>query len=153
MPRRRILIVDDNPDTLAALRELLEQHEFEVETANNGVTGLRKAREDKPDLVILDVLMPVLNGYEVCTRLRNDPETRRIPVLMFSRRGSIDDLNDGQLHTITDRFEQIWEGYEIGATDFVTKPVTAQKMLAAVKAIFWAGGARYRHIGSSSQVK
>jgi DNA-binding response OmpR family regulator len=150
MPRkRRILIVDDNPDTVDSLRELLEQNDFEVDTANNGVTGLRKAREDKPDLVILDVLMPVLNGYEVCTRLRNDPATRRLPVLMFSRRGSIDNLDDGQLHTITNRFEQVWEGFEIGATDFVTKPITSQKMLAAVRAIFWASGTKYRHVGSS----
>jgi DNA-binding response OmpR family regulator len=151
MPRRHILIVDDNPDTLAALRELLEQHDYEVDTANNGVTALRKAREDKPDLIILDIFMPVLNGYEVCTRIRNDRSTARIPILMFTRRGSIEGLEGDEMTLIAKRFNQIWEGYEVGATDYLAKPITPQKMLAAVKAIFWAGGARYRRSGSSRQ--
>lgn len=147
MPRKlRILIIDSDPEVVTATRAFLEQNGYEVHTANNGVTGLRKAHEDQPDLVILDIIMPVMNGFEICVRLRKDPVTAGLPVLMFTPRASTDDLSDRELRHITRRFEEMWAGFEVGATDYVPKPVTEQKMLRAVRAILWSGGARFRRI-------
>jgi DNA-binding response OmpR family regulator len=142
----RILIIDADPDTITAMRAFLEQNGYEVHTANNGVTGLRKAHEDKPDLVILDIVMPVMNGFEICVRLREDPETSRVPVLMFTPHAYTEDMSKRELKQISRRFDELWRGYEVGATDYVPKPVTEQTMLRAVRAILWSGGAQFRRV-------
>jgi DNA-binding response OmpR family regulator len=145
MPRKlRILIIDSDPDTVSATRAYLEKNGYEVITANNGVTGLRRAREDKPDLVILDIIMPVMSGIEICVRLRENPETARTPVLMFTPRANTDDLSKRELQRISQRVDDMWRGFEVGAMDYVPKPVTEEKMLRAVRAILWSRGARFR---------
>lgn len=82
--RKKILFVDDEPDQVLLIQTRLEHHGFEVITAEDGETGLRLAVEQKPDLVIVDLLIPRLDGLEICRRLKQDPQTEKIPVALFT---------------------------------------------------------------------
>ena len=82
--RKKILFVDDEPDQVLLIQTRLEHHGFEVITAEDGETGLRLAVEQKPDLVIVDLLIPRLDGLEICRRLKQDPTTEKIPVALFT---------------------------------------------------------------------
>src|SRR4030042_4702848 len=80
----KILLVDDDPDFVQATRAVLESQPYQVITALTGEEGLKKAREEEPDLVCLDVIMPGLDGFEVCRRLKRDPQLAQIPVIMIT---------------------------------------------------------------------
>src|SRR3984893_9064533 len=118
MPAEKILIVDDDEDILLIVQTILASAGYSAFTAHNGREGVETARELKPDLILLDVMMPELSGWEVCTTLKNAPETRQIPIAMLTVKSEIRDL-------IT--------GMQVGADDYITKPFTRRKLLSTVR--------------------
>jgi len=118
LKRRKILVVEDEPDFLELLRIHFKDEGFAIATAKNGVDAVRKARSLQPDLILLDVMLPELDGFAVCEILRNDAATASIPVIMVS--GLC-----GQLTRCA--------GIESGATEFVTKPTSPEFIVSKVK--------------------
>jgi|MGYP003962285361 DNA-binding response OmpR family regulator len=116
----RILLVDDDQELLAALELKLDKEGFQVETAPDGEVALEIIKKKLPDLVILDVNMPKVNGMEVCKSLRSDEQTRDLAVIMLTAR---DDEIDRVL------------GLEFGADDYVTKPYNARELILRIKAL------------------
>jgi twitching motility two-component system response regulator PilH len=119
-----ILIVDDSPTELFQMTKALEKGGFRVEGAADGEEALRKAREMKPDLILMDIVMPGMDGFRATRALSNDPTTRSIPVIMVSSKNQE-----------TDR---IW-GMRQGAVDFIVKPVTPALLLEKAQAALMAG--------------
>jgi EAL domain-containing protein (putative c-di-GMP-specific phosphodiesterase class I)/DNA-binding response OmpR family regulator len=118
MAAERILIVDDDEDVLLIVQTILDNAGYSAVLARNGREGVEKAIEDRPDLILLDVMMPELSGWEVCTTLKSAPETRQIPIAMLTVKSEIRDL-------IT--------GMQVGADDYITKPFTRKKLLSTVR--------------------
>jgi two-component system alkaline phosphatase synthesis response regulator PhoP len=114
----KILIVEDEPDMVLGLKDNFEFEGYEVITASDGAVGLDKARTAKPDLVILDIMLPVLSGLEVCKTLRGEGFEK--PIVMLTARGQ-------EIDKVV--------GLEMGADDYVTKPFSIRELLARVKAI------------------
>ena len=130
---RRILIVDDDELTVRTVRRMLEKQGFQVLAAYDGATGLEKAREEKPDLLILDIEMPGMDGYEVCRRLQSDPLTAMTPVLMLTGRGQVDRTGRDLVRGVEERIV----GYDAGAVEFLSKPVGSDELVQRVKALLW----------------
>ena len=120
----KILIVDDDIDSLKLIGLMLQRHGYEVLAANSGVQGLSKADAEMPDLIILDVMMPDMNGLEVSRRLRTNNKTAKIPIIMFTAKTLIDDKV---------------KGFEAGADDYLTKPTHPAELASRVKAILARG--------------
>jgi len=118
MASEKILIVDDDEDVLLIVQTILDNSGYSVVLARNGREGVEKAIESSPDLILLDVMMPELSGWEVCTTLKSAPETRQIPIAMLTVKSEIRDL-------IT--------GMQVGADDYITKPFTRKKLLSTVR--------------------
>ena len=118
--RTKILIVDDELDTLLPLKRALEMDDFNVVEAQDGVEALEKVRAEIPDLVLLDLMLPKINGFEVCQRLKHDEATSFIPIIMLTAKGETSDKV---------------EGIEIGADDYVTKPFNLDELKARIKAV------------------
>jgi len=118
MAGERILIVDDDEDVLLIVQTILDNAGYETLTARNGREGVEKALEAHPQAVLLDVMMPELSGWEVCTTLKSAPETRQIPIALLTVKSEIRDL-------IT--------GMQVGADDYITKPFTRKKLLSTVQ--------------------
>jgi len=116
----KILIVDDDIDSLRLIGLMLQRHGYEVVAANTGGQALSKAENEHPDLIILDVMMPDMNGLEVCRRLRGNPTTQPIPIIMFTAKTLIDDKV---------------KGFEAGADDYLTKPTHPAELASRVRAI------------------
>jgi len=116
----KILIVDDDVDTLKLVGLMLQKQGFQILAANNGVQGLEQALAEIPDLILLDIMMPEMDGYEVARRLRENPDTASIPILMFTAKTQLDDK-------VT--------GFEAGADDYLTKPTHPSELIAHVKAL------------------
>jgi CheY-like chemotaxis protein/MinD-like ATPase involved in chromosome partitioning or flagellar assembly len=116
----KILIVDDDLDTLRLVGLMLQRQGYQISAATNGAQGLSKALEEKPDLILLDVMMPDMDGYEVTRRLRKNPTTASVPILMFTAKTQLDDK-------VT--------GFEVGADDYLTKPTHPTELQAHVKAL------------------
>lgn len=116
----KILIVDDDLDTLRLVGLMLQRQGYRIIAAANGEQGLAKALEEKPDLILLDVMMPDMDGYEVARRLRKNPATASTPILMFTAKSQLDDK-------VT--------GFEAGADDYLTKPTHPSELQAHVKAL------------------
>lgn len=112
-----ILIVDDVPKNLQILGTLLRKIDCELAVATDGHQALNTIERVKPDLILLDIMMPGMNGFEVCRQLKSDDETRDIPVIFL---------------TANDNPEDITKGFELGAVDYITKPVNAAKLYASV---------------------
>lgn len=119
MPEK-ILIIDDDLDTLRLVGLMLQKKGYQIVAANNGKQGLIKVEEDTPDLILLDVMMPEMDGYEVARRLRENPMTAGIPILMFTAKSQLDDK-------VT--------GFEAGVDDYLTKPTHPTELHAHVKAL------------------
>ena len=137
--KARILVVDDDRPTVLIISSVLKKHGYEVFTAYDGLNGLKKAREVKPNLIVLDLMMPLMDGYEVCRRLQSDPETAKIAVLMLTAKGGIDeDVKKG--YEFATRVQDRLQGFDVGAAEFMTKPVKAKVLVKRVKSVLWAGG-------------
>lgn len=119
----KILIVDDDQEILDLVRNYLENHGFETLTSLDGGEALRKARTQKPDMIVLDVTMPVINGYEVCARIKQDETTRHIPVLILTGRIRYSD-------------KQIAE--HCGADAYLPKPYGSQMLLEQIEKLLKA---------------
>ncbi len=134
--KTRILVVDDNHSIVRTIKALLQKEGFEVLTAFDGLEGLRKAREEKPNLIVLDIVMPRMDGYEVCRLLQDSPDTAAIPVLMLTVKGYIDDpsLDD---QAIESRIQEQMNGFDAGAVDFMSKPIKAKELLERVRTLLW----------------
>ena len=114
---KRILIVEDNPSVLKATSYILEKEGYEVLTAVDGLEGLRKAKEESPDLLILDVMLPGIDGFEICHSLRGEAQTVHLPILMFSAKGQETDKATG---------------LKVGADEYLTKPVDREVLISKV---------------------
>lgn len=114
----KILIVDDDERNLRLMSAILKNYDYSFETAKNGLEALEKTKEFNPDLIFLDVMMPEMNGYEACERLKQDPETQHIPVVMVT--------------ALTEKESRI-KGLEAGANDFLTKPVDSTELMVRTK--------------------
>jgi DNA-binding response OmpR family regulator len=122
-PRYKILLVDDDPDFVAATKTVLESRsDYQVFTANDGVFALSTARAEKPDLIILDVIMPFEDGFTTAGDLKADPELAKIPIIIltsFSQR-------KGETHI------PVAQGLELEAEDYVEKPIDPQELLVRI---------------------
>ncbi len=116
----RVLVVEDDPDIRDLVVFHLEREAFQVRTAKTGAEALKQVRAAPPDLIILDLMLPELDGLEVCRRLRQDPSTASVPVAMLTARGEE-----------VDRIV----GLEVGADDYVTKPFSLKELIARVRAV------------------
>lgn len=121
----KILIVDDDLDTLRLVGLILQRQGYEIAAANSGQQALNMTKEDPPDLILLDVMIPDLDGYEVTRRLRADLATKNIPIIMFTAKSNVDDK-------VT--------GFEVGADDYLTKPTQPRELFAHVKAVLARSG-------------
>jgi two-component system cell cycle response regulator len=132
----RILVVDDNRSLVRIMQGLLQKEGYEILTAFDGLEGLQKAQKEKPDLVILDVVMPKMDGYEVCRLLQGKPDTAAMPVLMLTIKGQVEDpdLDD---HALETGIRERMDGYEAGAVEFLSKPIKAKELLDRVKTLLW----------------
>jgi pilus assembly protein CpaE len=116
----KILIIDDDVDTLKLVGLMLQKQSYQIVAANNGMQGLEKAENENPDLIVLDVMMPGMDGYEVAKRLRSNPLTANTPILIFTAKTQLDDK-------VT--------GFEAGADDYLTKPTHPSELNAHIKAL------------------
>jgi DNA-binding response OmpR family regulator len=118
MEKPRILIIEDNSDTRRFLEAMLGK-EFDVITAENGVIGIDFARNKSPDLILLDIMLPVLSGYDACSLLKKDEKTKRIPIIFLSAKNSVPDIT---------------QGLGVGADDYMPKPFDFKELLARIRA-------------------
>ncbi len=135
----RVLCVDDDQPQLTIISAVLRKEGYEVECALDGLAGLEKARSFKPHLIILDVMMPGMNGYQVCKRLQSDPETAKIGVLMLTAKGGVDEKYR-EAGDFAGKIKDRMTGFEVGATEYLTKPIKAKELVQRVKAVLWAHG-------------
>jgi len=115
---KRILVIDDLPENVFMLQDRLEHEGFEVLTAYDGYTGIDKAKNEQPDLILLDIMMPDITGLEVCKILVNDPVTKDIPIILVTAKSGAEDTK---------------EGLEAGAFDYIKKPFNRVELLARVQ--------------------
>ena len=123
----RILLVDDEPSIVKMVGKRLEIEGFEVLVAVDGQEALAKAKAEQPDLIVLDLMLPKLNGYEVCTMLKQDTRYQKIPIVLFTAKAQEKD-------------EKL--GMECGADAYVRKPFRAQELLEKIRALLEASGGR-----------
>ena len=114
-----ILIVDDSPTEVHVFQKALERHGYKTATATDGAEGVRMAREIRPDLIFMDIVMPNMNGYQATRALSNDPHTRAIPIVMVTSTGQ--------------ETAKIW-GLRQGAIDYMVKPVSPDQLVAKAQA-------------------
>ena len=122
--RERILVIEDEADILEALHYTLSREGYRVTGARDGEEGLARARNDFPDLILLDLMLPKVDGMEICRRIKGDPNLRAIPVIMVTAKGEVDD---------------VVAGLEAGAEDYITKPFSNKELLARIKAVIRRG--------------
>jgi CheY-like chemotaxis protein len=127
----KILVVDDDPDTIGFLENLLTRQGYEVVSAENGMQALNSAHKEHPDLIILDIMMPNMDGYEVARSLRRHPETALIPILMFTAKSQVEDKV---------------AGYQAGVDIYLSKPVHPVELEANIKALILQKKARSEEV-------
>lgn len=118
MARRKILVVDDAETILLMERMILSKGAYDIVVAKNGEEAVAKAAAEHPDLILMDVMMPNMNGFEACSQIRKNQETRAIPIIMVTTRGEE---------------ENIKKGFENGCTDYITKPINGVELLSKVR--------------------
>ena len=123
--KKKILIIDDEPDYVAVLQEHLEREGFEVAAAYDGIEGLRKVEAVSPDAIVLDVMMPDKDGYEVCAELKADKRFAAIPVIMLTAVAS---------HVPSTRYSH-YEGMTMEAEDYIPKPASWEQILASLRRV------------------
>lgn len=117
---QRILIIEDEPDIVEILKYNLERHHYDVDSAETGEAGLKKALDTIPDLILLDLMLPGMDGLEVCRKLREDDRTKNLKVIMLTAKGTEAD---------------VVVGLTLGADDYVTKPFSTVELMARIKAV------------------
>lgn len=117
--KKKILIVDDEPDIVETVQFLMQSEGFETITAMDGEEALKKAKEENPDLMILDVMLPKINGYKVCRLLKFDNKYKHIPILMLTARSQEEDKIIGE---------------ETGADEYITKPFNIDELVDKIRA-------------------
>ena len=157
-PKPRVLVVDDNRSLVRVTEGVLRKEGFDVITAFDGLEGLQMAQELKPDVIVLDVLMPEMDGYQVCRSLQDDPNTSSIPVIILTSKGTsaedirsleggtpVDVVIDGEDTSLEEDEERVKHlgiggstterrnAFQLGATSFLAKPVSAQVLVDQVK--------------------
>src|SRR5688572_9296903 len=124
VPDARVLLVDDDPVILKLLQVNFEMEGYTVSTANDGVEGLEKARAERPDIVLLDVMMPRMDGLEVTKALKGDDDTKAIPIILLSAKAQASDVQAGK---------------DMGADDYLTKPFDPLELLERVSELLEGG--------------
>jgi DNA-binding response OmpR family regulator len=120
MSRKKILLVDDSSTILMMEKFILRNDPYILITASNGEEAVRKAVDEKPDLILLDVIMPRMSGFEACRLIRDHEAAKQIPIIMVTTRGEAANVETGWL---------------VGCTDYVTKPINAIELLAKVRSL------------------
>jgi len=120
----RILVVDDEPEAVKLIEFNLKQSGYTVSTAGDGAEALKKARGQTPDLIVLDVMLPEMDGFEICKTLRLDPTTLRVPIIMVTAKAA--------------EIDRVL-GLELGADDYLTKPFSTRELLLRIKKILSRG--------------
>jgi DNA-binding response OmpR family regulator len=120
MPPKKILIADDNANIRDALTYLLEDEGYELLLAKDGAETLRRVREKRPDILFLDIMMPEINGFDVCRTIKNDPDLRATYVIMLTAKGQLAEQERGK---------------EVGADEYIVKPFSPMELLTKVKNI------------------
>src|SRR5512135_788313 len=123
MPEK-LLIVDDDVDTLRLVGLMLQRQGYQIVAANNGHQALIMAQSELPDLILLDIMMPDMDGYEVTRRLKANVSTNSIPIIMFTAKAQVDDKV---------------AGFDMGADDYLTKPTQPRELFGHVKAVLARG--------------
>ena len=124
---RKVLIVDDEPNIVTALEFLFRRSGYDVRLASNGAEALALVDAYGPDVVLLDVMMPVKSGYEVCQKLRERPELSQVKIVMLSAKGSEAEIN---------------KGLSLGADLYITKPFSTQELVTTIDRLFTQGDAQ-----------
>jgi two-component system alkaline phosphatase synthesis response regulator PhoP len=126
----RVLVVEDEQDVAEMIRYNISKEGYDVAVVKNGADAIERARELRPDVVLLDIMIPQLNGWEVCRRLKQEPRTRAIPVIMVTGR-----VEEG---------DKIL-GFEMGADDYITKPFSPRELVARIRAVIRRGAPAAPH--------
>ncbi len=121
--KKKILLIDDDPDFVEAVKVIVENGGYQVNVAYDGEEGLEAVAAEKPDLIVLDVMMPVMNGHECCAKLKADPATAKIPVILLT---AVADRVTTSTYTHRDMLES-------DAEDYMPKPVEPQELLKLIK--------------------
>ena len=114
----KILVIEDDPIALRLVQYTLQHEGYQVLTAPTGLEGLKKAREENPDLIVMDVMLPGIDGFEICHRLRADPQTAQLPILMLSAKAQEIDRA---------------MGLKVGANDYLSKPASPSEIIRKIK--------------------
>ncbi|QFT85341.1 Transcriptional regulatory protein YycF [Halomonas sp. THAF12] len=122
---RKVLVVDDEPNIVLSLEFLMQQAGFEVVTAEDGETALARVSETRPDLMLLDISLPGIGGFDVLERLRADPDVARLPIIMLTAHG---------------REVEREKGLALGADDYITKPFSTRELVERVKRLLGDAG-------------
>jgi CheY-like chemotaxis protein len=122
--KHKILVVDDNPDSVAIMRGILESRGYDVVAASGGAEALQLLKKEAVDLVLLDIMMPEMNGMEVMQRIKEDAASGRLPVILVTAKTQDEDL---------------LSGYQYGADYYITKPFTAKQLLYGIELILGKG--------------
>ncbi len=117
-PKKRILVVDDEQDLCEFLKKRLERNNFKVATANSGQQCLEVVDKFRPDIVLLDIVMPIMDGYQVVSKLKQSYKTRDIPIIM---------------HSVRKETNSIFKSMDLGSIDYVIKPVNFETLLKVIK--------------------
>lgn len=123
--KKRILVVDDEPDFASIVQGNLEKEGFEVDVAYDGVEGLQKVKQNPPDAIVLDVMMPEMDGYEMCAELKNDPQYADIPIVLLTAVAS----------RVTSTRYSHHDGMTTEADDYIPKPASATDIIESVKGL------------------
>jgi DNA-binding response OmpR family regulator len=121
---KRVLIVDDEPNIVISVEFLMKREGFTVSVARDGAEALERIRAERPDLVVLDVMMPKLNGFEVCQAVRADPDLAGTPIVMLTAKG---------------REAEMSKGLALGADAYIAKPFSTRDLVARIKALLGEG--------------
>jgi DNA-binding response OmpR family regulator len=134
MGKKKILLVEDDLDFAEATKLILENRSYDVDIAHDGTEGLKKAQTIKPDLIILDVMMPEMDGYEVCSRLKADPKYKNIPIILLTAVGEAIPATKYTLEM----------GMKTEADDYISKPVEPVELVERVENLFRISGERHK---------
>ena len=115
---KKILVIEDYPATVEMMENILSMEGYKIVTAADGPSGLEKVSAEKPDLILLDVMMPEMSGFDVCQKLKSDKKTSKIPIIIVSVRASEDSINRGK---------------KVGADEYIPKPFDPFKLIEIVK--------------------